>query len=77
MNRFLTPLALLVLSLVAACATPQTQAAATPEERAQCEAMSTMGSGATHDHPRDRTGSPGAGTAMAAQHERCRQILAN
>jgi hypothetical protein len=48
--------------------------AATPEERAKCEAMvKKMGAPAPHDHGKDKTGAP---NAMTAEHVRCKEILA-
>jgi len=48
--------------------------AATPEERAKCEAMvKKMGAEAPHDHGKEKTGAP---NAMTAEHVRCKEILA-
>lgn len=65
----------LSLALLSGCATPNPEVASA-EQRARCEAMTGMGEGATHDHGRDKTGAPGRGTAMSAEHERCRRLLA-
>ena len=67
--------ALAALSL-GACATllaptPKRDAAA---DRAYCQDLLKMGTGAEHDHGRDKTGAQGR---MAAEHQRCNALLAH